>query len=317
MSVLGVEFDRTLVLLNDENRFVRKKALNDIGSYLSTKSGYLNYVYNERSLLPLTELAQSLSSTLNDNIEVNRELAVKINHMLLDLTPDICNVASSLIPVLVKRLGQKEVVEPSEELRLDTLRLVQVMSEKMSDITPFVDELLTIIQHSLMDSYHEVKKLSCNIAQELAQKGGERFYRTSECLINPLLANLIHQHSKVRVAAIQAIGTVLVHSQSKLVDQTILPLTQRLFDPACAVRRSVVEIDIHITQAFFRSFLLGCWMIPLKYVSLRRASGTTLFEKENEEQLKDKLDFQTGPPYYYPLGCLQPTFEYSHITVKL
>lgn len=68
--------------------------------------------------------------------------------------------------------------------------------------------------------------------------------------LSPLLGNLIHQHSKVRASAVFAVGHVLMNSQGKLVDQTIAPLTQRLFDTAVAVRRSVIEV-------------VGLWLLDL------------------------------------------------------
>ncbi|OON17671.1 HEAT repeat protein, partial [Opisthorchis viverrini] len=306
--------DRTLILLSDESRFERRKALLSIKNLISDRAKTLC-----ASDFDYKKYAPALANSLNDNIEVNRELAISVVRELLESTSDCAPVLPSLIPELVKRLGQKDIVEPSEELRLETLRLVQLILKNPVDISPYVDDVLMILQYVLRDSFPEVKKLSCTIAQELARRKLHRFYQNSESILNPLLSNFVHQHSKVRVCAVQAAGTVMIYSQGKLVDQTIVPLTQRLFDTNASVRRSVIEV-------------VGCWLLelpdrysyhtklmPLILSGLLDESDEirTLseelwddiglkYEKENEEQLKDKLDFEKEPPKHRPLGCKRP-----------
>ncbi|KER31357.1 hypothetical protein T265_02407 [Opisthorchis viverrini] len=309
--------DRTLILLSDESRFERRKALLSIKNLISDRAKTLC-----ASDFDYKKYAPALANSLNDNIEVNRELAISVVRELLESTSDCAPVLPSLIPELVKRLGQKDIVEPSEELRLETLRLVQLILKNPVDISPYVDDVLMILQYVLRDSFPEVKKLSCTIAQELARRKLHRFYQNSESILNPLLSNFVHQHSKVRVCAVQAAGTVMIYSQGKLVDQTIVPLTQRLFDTNASVRRSVIEV-------------VGCWLLelpdrysyhtklmPLILSGLLDESDEirTLseelwddiglkYEKENEEQLKDKLDFEKEPPKHRPLGCKRPVLD--------
>ncbi|KAG5455011.1 Dynein assembly factor 5, axonemal [Clonorchis sinensis] len=306
--------DRTLILLSDESRFERRKALLSIRQLISNQAKTLG-----ASDFDCKKYAPALATSLNDNIEVNRELAISVVRELLESMSDCAPVLPSLIPELVKRLGQKDIVEPSEELRLETLRLVHLILNNPVDMSPYVDDVLMILQYVLRDSFPEVKKLSCTIAQELARRKLHRFYQNSESILNPLLSNFVHQHSKVRVCAVQATGTVMLYSQGKLVDQTIVPLTQRLFDTTASVRRSVIEV-------------VGCWLLelpdrysyhtklmPLILSGLLDESDEirTLseelwddiglkYEKENEEQLKDKLDFEKKPPKHRPLGCKRP-----------
>lgn len=65
-----------------------------------------------------------------------------------------------VIPVLVARLGTPEITEPSEELRLQCVTylssLVDVCGATMA---PYLNDLVTILQRTLVDPYPEVKKV--------------------------------------------------------------------------------------------------------------------------------------------------------------
>lgn len=52
----------------------------------------------------------------------------------------------------------------------------------------------------------------------------------SESLIKPLMQTISHQHYRVRVDVIQAIGTVIQFGNGKSVDDVLSHLAQRLFD---------------------------------------------------------------------------------------
>nr|CAH8861988.1 unnamed protein product [Trichobilharzia regenti] len=141
----------------------------------------------------------------------------------------------------------------------------------------------------------------------------------SESIISPMLSNLTHQHSKVRLETVLALEKVLLHSQGKLVDNVIPPLTQRLFDSSLAVRQAVIKLigswlldlpDRYSYQTRLLPLLLSGLIdesddIRSVTVDLWHRIGLK-FEKENEEQLKDKLDFDKGAPFSYPYGCKRP-----------
>uniref|UniRef100_A0A5K4EDJ0 Dynein axonemal assembly factor 5 TPR repeats domain-containing protein n=1 Tax=Schistosoma mansoni TaxID=6183 RepID=A0A5K4EDJ0_SCHMA len=233
---------RYITLLTDEDRFVRKKALKSVEDYLSTNSDKESTIFST--------VAENLAKTLNDPVEVNRELAVKVLKLFIDVTNDVTPVLPLLVPVLVMRLGQKEIIEHSEEIRYSTLNLLYILVNRTDEISPFLDDYISVIQKTLVDPYHEVKKLSCRIAVVLSERKCHRFYQISESILLPMLSNLTHQHSKVRLEIVVALEKVLLHSQGKLVENVIAPLTQRLFDSSSAVRRAVIE-------------LVGSWLLDL------------------------------------------------------
>ena len=76
------------------------------------------------------------------------------------------------MPVLVARLGAFEMMEPSEELRLTCVTyLISVVDICASEMTPYLSDMITILQRTLVDPCPEVKKvwpkkkLLCEIVQ--------------------------------------------------------------------------------------------------------------------------------------------------------
>ncbi|KAH8858030.1 Dynein assembly factor 5, axonemal [Schistosoma japonicum] len=302
---------RCIILLTDEDRFTRKKALKSIESYLNTNDDKEISIYGT--------LAENLANALNDPVEVNRELAIKVLMLTINVTKDIRPLLPIIVPVIVMRLGQKEIIEQSEEIRYSTLNFIYILVTRTDETSPFLDDYISIIQKTLVDPYHEVKKLSCRIAIALSEKKCHRFYQVSESILMPMLSNLTHQHSKVRLETVVALEKVLMHSQGKLVDSVIPPLTQRLFDSSSAVRRAVIELvgswlldlpDRYSYQTRLLPLLLSGFIdesdeIHVITMNLWHHIGLK-FEKENEENLKDKLDFDHNLPSYYPYGCKRP-----------
>lgn len=67
---------------------------------------------------------------------------------------------SIVVPVLVARLGQTEIVEPSEEVRLSLMGFVaELIKFCTTGMAPFVGDMVLILQQTLCDPYPEVKKV--------------------------------------------------------------------------------------------------------------------------------------------------------------
>lgn len=64
----------------------------------------------------------------------------------------------------------------------------------------------------------------------------DHFHMQSESLIGPLMQTISHQHWKVRVAVIEATGTVIQFGSGKSVDDVLPHFAQRLFDDVPQVR---------------------------------------------------------------------------------
>ncbi|XP_019492960.1 PREDICTED: dynein assembly factor 5, axonemal [Hipposideros armiger] len=157
----------------------------------------------------------------------------------------------------------------------------------------------------------------------------DHFHMQSESLIGPLMQTISHQHWKVRVAVIEATGTVIQFGSGKSVDDVLPHFAQRLFDDVPQVRQAVTCVvggwllDLRDRYSFFPK------LIPLLLSSLEDEmpgvahTAASLWEKvglqwqqENEEDLKDKLDFASPPPAHHPspetrpgLGCRELIFR--------
>ena len=61
---------------------------------------------------------------------------------------------------MVQRLGQPELVEPCEELRLYTVELLSSVTEICGGkIGVYIDDMIKILQRTLVDPFHDVRKV--------------------------------------------------------------------------------------------------------------------------------------------------------------
>ncbi|XP_035753114.1 dynein assembly factor 5, axonemal [Egretta garzetta] len=146
----------------------------------------------------------------------------------------------------------------------------------------------------------------------------EHFHMQSESLIKPLMQTISHQHYRVRVDVIQATGTVIQFGNGKSVDDVLSHLAQRLFDEIPKVRHAVTTVIgewlLHLRDrySYFHKLiplLLGSFTdeIPenTKLAWTYWEKIGLQWEKENEEDLKDKMDFSVSPSHY-PKGVTRP-----------
>ncbi|XP_053327165.1 dynein axonemal assembly factor 5 [Spea bombifrons] len=306
---------RHLNCLNDENKSTRKRALASIQREIEDKrlsSGAMQEVFGE--------LLKPLLKCLSDPMEKCRELSIQIIAHCVRNVPRPEEALPYLIPAVAQRLGNPEIVEPSEELRLALTELLALLVEVCGKkLGPYLDEMIRILQRTITDPFPDVKKESCKCAANYAKCIPDLFHMQSESLIKPLMQTISHQHSKVRIAAIQATGAIIQFGNGKSVDDVLSHLAQRLFDDAPQVRQAV-------------TIVVGEWLLNLrdrysyfhKLIPLLLSSSTdeipeirqlaekywdktgSQWETENEEDLKDKLDFSAPSPSCYPAGVRRP-----------
>ncbi|KAJ8319390.1 hypothetical protein KUTeg_004481 [Tegillarca granosa] len=262
--------------LSEENRNTRKRALEGIRK---DTFGRKEQLEAEESQLIFNELLKPLLKELSDPVEKCRELSINLLQDFLRKAQTPEESLPYLIPVLVQRLGQQEIVETSEELRLMLVEMLTGIVERSGKkISLYVDDYVRILQRTIVDPFPDVKKESCKCASVLAKSVPEVFHMQSETLINPLLKSIAHQHSKVRTIVVETIGDVIQYGNGKSVDTVVSHLAQRLFDQAPTVRKAVTKV------------------VGMKY------------ERENEEEFKDKLNFAKEDPVHYPPNVERPNF---------
>ncbi|XP_075141174.1 dynein axonemal assembly factor 5 [Leptodactylus fuscus] len=306
---------RHLNCLCDGNKSTRKRALASIQKEAEDQrlsSGALQEVFGE--------LLKPLLRCLCDPMEKCREIAIQTLTYCVSSVPRPEEALPYLVPAITQRLGQPDIMEPSEELRLGLAELLTLLVEVSGKkLGPYLDEMVRILQRTIVDPFPDVKKESCKCAANYARSVPEHFHMQSESLIKPLMQTISHQHSKVRIAVIQATGAVIQYGNAQPMDDVLSHLAQRLFDDSPQVRQAVTVV-------------VGSWLLELrdrysyfhKLIPLLLSSTTDEFpdikqtalnywqkvglqwERENEDDLKDKMDFSAPCPTLYPAGVQRP-----------
>ncbi|XP_002740361.1 dynein axonemal assembly factor 5-like [Saccoglossus kowalevskii] len=312
---------RQINCLSDDNRTTRRRGIDGIRKATLGKEPPL-----EKEILKevLNHIVKSILKCFSDPVEKCRELAI---HFIGDYITSVDNfedILPYLIPTLVQRLGCKEIVENAEELRLTLVELLtKIVEICKKNVAPYLDDMIQILQKTIVDPYPEVKKQSCKCTSLLAKTIPEHFHLLSESLIAPLLLTVSHQHSKVRVACINTIGDVLQYGSPKPMENVIPHLTQRFFDQAPTVRVAVTDVVGHWLLDFIDRYSFHSKLIPLLLGSvsdelpeiqnqakqLWKDVGAK-YQDENEEELKKQIDFGGPDPALPPgederpgLGC--------------
>ncbi|KFO81788.1 HEAT repeat-containing protein 2, partial [Cuculus canorus] len=187
-----------------------------------------------------------------------------------------------------------------------------------ASVAPFLTDVIGVLQAALLDPYPEVRRESCRCAVACAQAVPEHFHMQSESLIKPLMQTISHQHYRVRVDVIQATGTVIQFGNGKSVDDVLSHLAQRLFDEIPKVRHAVITVIgewlLHLRDrySYFHKLiplLLGGFTDEIPENTKLACTYWEMiglqWEKENEDDLKDKMDFSV-PPSRYPKGVARP-----------
>ncbi|CAN0214737.1 unnamed protein product [Lampetra fluviatilis] len=315
---------RHLNALGDESRPARRRALDalvreTLGRERPLSGGAV------RAALDASLLRPALRCLVRDQAESCREVAARLLAGCLGATSRPEEALPYVVAAVVGRLAAGGDGggggEPSEELRLALVRLLSLAVSRCDPaaVTPHGEELVRALRSCIVDPFPEVKKESCRFASQLAASLPEHFHMYSEQLIKPLMQTLTHQHSRVRVAAVLTTGAVVRYGNNKSVNDALPHLAQRLFDDASTVRQAVTDVvgtwllELPDRYSFFHK------LIPLLLSSLSdempdvRNSATEYWkrvgqqwEHENEEDLKDKMDFELPPSSLYPAGVERP-----------
>ncbi|TRY97316.1 hypothetical protein DNTS_020600 [Danionella cerebrum] len=312
---------RHINTLNDDNKHARRRALEAIkketvDQRLTISSATLQEIF--------CCLLKPLLKSLSDPAETCRETSISIITSFIRDVPEPEESLPYLMPALAHRLGGKEVLEPSEELRLALVEMFCLILEVCGKkLAPYLQDMIQILQKTIVDPFPEVKKESCKCTISLAQCLPDHFHLQGESLLKPLCLTISHQHSPVRVCATQAIGAVIQFSAGKNLDDVLSHLAQRLFDDSPRVRKAVTAVAgdwllrLPDRYSFFHKLIplllssLSDEIPEIRFLAedLWRQVGSQ-WEKENEDDLKDRMDFLLPVPAFYSsrdgrpgLGC--------------
>lgn len=236
---LDLELNKITVSLQADEKTRRRQALEEIMENISREETSQSRV---EVLVKIWEnVHRYLVRILNDNTEICRDLTVGILRIFLEALPPDDKHIIYIIPIMSRRLGVQEQIEPSEEVRLKCVSLLRTIILKYKDLlAPYIPDITRILTRTVIDSYPNVKKESCKCVSDYAKTLSRYFYSQSEHFIKPVLSNFTHQHYRVRLAAVEAIGDTIRYGNSKSMEEVATPLAQRLFDQSGIVREGII-----------------------------------------------------------------------------
>jgi dynein assembly factor 5, axonemal len=314
--------------LQNPERMTRQTALKQILTFCQSDQLTLELaiaVYNEMYL--------SLLKGYTDKYEMCRSLSGLVVSALLQKLPDNDYYLDCLIPVVARRLGQKELVEESEELRLQLLQQLNEIivkftpterpaTEKSDRFLKTYNDVIDILVRCLRDSFPAVQRECCTIIKSYATATTCFHYR-AEVLTQPLMEMLKHYQSPVQVAAIEALGEVMLHIHSNAdciakVLQTLVLITIDPYDTpsvrlGCGRVGCRLLMELRDRYSFFDRILplvLCCLSDEVPAIcqeieKLWTQVGQQFF-LENETELA-KFEVVETVPANYPTGHSRPS----------
>uniref|UniRef100_A0A182QZ15 TOG domain-containing protein n=1 Tax=Anopheles farauti TaxID=69004 RepID=A0A182QZ15_9DIPT len=256
----------------------------------------------------------------SDRFESVRTLAVTAMDTLLAKLPANDYYLGCIVPVLAKRIGQAEIIEDSEELRLQLLEQLEALVAKFRDpdgvrgdpLLKVFDNVVDILIKTLRDPYPAAQKKSCEIVIALAEATPSLHYR-AEALVAPAISILTHRHSANRIAAIDALGVLSLHilSNGDRVSEIIMAVSPLLMDDVPFVRRACGRVGclmlhkLRDRYSFFHRILplvLNCLSDDTAEVrediAKRWQEAGELYYRENETELAKAALIEKLPPGY-------------------
>lgn len=265
-----------------------------------------------------------------DRFELCRHLAASAVTVLLAALPDNQYYAENVVPVVARRIGQSEIVEDSEEVRLLLVDQLLVVIRKFGNASPdssalqqCYNHIMDVLLKTLTDPYPAIPRKCCAVVEALAE-GSRAFPVRAEQLVAPLVALLAHRQSPTRIAAIRTLGTVAIqiNTNSDSIVKCIVSVSPLLMDDHTAVRRECGRVGCRWLMELRDRYSFFERLIPLVLCCLKDDSVETRQEieaswrrcgeqyyRENEQELSkvEIVDQQHQQLDRYPVGVERPT----------
>ncbi|QDZ21938.1 hypothetical protein HOP50_06g44790 [Chloropicon primus] len=192
-------------------------------------------------LVPMTRL-------LNDQAEKCREAALLFAKAAAEVLPNTSLLFQRTVPAVKARVGSDQVAEPSEELRLWMIQLLRgEMSKKCdkSHVQAYISEIVAVVVKGLDDPFHEVKKETCRLVEELPGivANDALLLEHAESIVKGIVRNMAHPHNKVRVLLVSAVDALVgLRPDKSLVEKYVVTiLHESMFDKAHQVRERMYD----------------------------------------------------------------------------
>lgn len=156
---------RHLNCLNEDNKTARKRTLEIIKKETIDKNLSSDVLQEIFSVL-----LKPLLKCLTDPMDRCRETAISTITDFIRCVPNPEQSLPYLMPCLAQRFGDKDVLEPSEEIRLLAMEMLTLTLEVCGKhFAPYLNEMMNILQRTIVDPCPDVKRESCKCAVKFAK----------------------------------------------------------------------------------------------------------------------------------------------------
>ena len=171
-----------------------------------------------------------------------------------------------VIPSIISRMDKAPFIEPSEEVRIQFLALLQLCLEKdATQFLPYVSDVSQMLSVILTDPNPEMKINAARFAEKLSTLLKDKVGGHLKKSVVSLTDNLKHQHSKVRNASLNGLKYVCVAKDAEeFLSEAIPQLKMTANDRSQDVRMNVITIteywlqnmDYHSLKTFEKDLML-------------------------------------------------------------
>lgn len=206
----------------------------------------------------------------SDDFEKCRSLATSVITLLLTKLPKNDFFLNYIIPAIALRVGQQELVEQSEEMRLQWLDQLGFIVDKYwtteEDDKDYLlksyNDLIDILKQSLLDSCPENHRKACEVVIILSN-ATPSFHYQAESLVKPCSLLLKQKQSASRIAAIGTLGVISMYitTNSECIVKILEDIVPMVMDSSPFVRRECgrvgckMMLDLRDRYSFFDRIL--------------------------------------------------------------
>lgn len=252
-NMLAMKLQRDVNCLGDPERSIRRRACDKLLRVLQSDANQLS-VNLLRELFSVNMKEALLTCASTDSVEKCREKSILILLFFAERKSleHSATMLKALVNLLSTRLGKLPYAEPTEEIRLLLLQLLHIYlaqlatvgsNERLSLRDEIVD-LANVLGKTAIDPFPDVKKLTADTAIVLSTAWRIEVGMQLGMIVKPMVTNLCHQHSRVRVSALQALEALIPcgsEALGELMKDVLYPALRKVMvDRAPSVRKQLV-----------------------------------------------------------------------------
>lgn len=320
------------VQLQSPERSARQSTLKSMLEYFQQSQ-----VTNKNVESHYNEIYIHLLKAYSDKFEVCRSLAASVVSAIVTHLPRNSSYLEYICSVISQRLGQAEMIEESEEMRLQLVQQLhelvekfKVDSEEKADlILKAYNDIIDVLVRTIKDPYPAIQRESCEVVKLLSTATPSFRYR-AEVLVKPMTFMLQHRYSANRAIAIETMSIAALHilTNDDKVGNIIMDLSKLLMDDVASVRRECGRAGIRLGLELKDRYSHFSKILPLILCCLVDETSDVREEiqagwirvgaqyyEENEEELK-VYALTDEPPEKYPTEITRPTLGCRHLVQR-